>query len=133
MINADKSAYLQYFIDYHKAKDPEIGKLKWRIFPPSRIVVVDPAPIPADEMQRTYNWVKSWGMLGGYPVTAATRRSECAGAGPRANALIVLVVSRFEPRSMFAELTPIALPLAVLHAPGDRPRPAVGCSKVFKN
>jgi NitT/TauT family transport system substrate-binding protein len=29
----------------------------------SRIVVVDPAPIPADEMQRTYEWVKSWGML----------------------------------------------------------------------
>jgi hypothetical protein len=26
-------------------------------------VVVDPAPIPADEMQRTYEWVKSWGML----------------------------------------------------------------------
>jgi hypothetical protein len=25
--------------------------------------VVDPAPIPADELQRTYEWVKSWGML----------------------------------------------------------------------
>ena len=25
--------------------------------------MVDPAPIPADEMQRTYEWVKSWGML----------------------------------------------------------------------
>jgi len=24
---------------------------------------VDPAPIPHDEMQRTYDWLKSWGML----------------------------------------------------------------------
>ena len=29
-INANKSAYLRYFIDYHKAKDPEIGTLKPR-------------------------------------------------------------------------------------------------------
>ena len=29
----------------------------------SRLVVVEPAPIPAEEMQRTYEWVKSWGML----------------------------------------------------------------------
>jgi len=27
------------------------------------LVVCDPAPIPADEMQRTYDWIKSWGML----------------------------------------------------------------------
>src|SRR5580704_548374 len=27
-INADKRAYLRYFIDYHKPSDPEIGKLK---------------------------------------------------------------------------------------------------------
>ena len=25
--------------------------------------VRDPAPIPSDELQRTYEWVKSWGML----------------------------------------------------------------------
>ena len=31
----------------------------------SRIVVCDPAPIPADEMQRTYDWLKSWDMLRG--------------------------------------------------------------------
>jgi hypothetical protein len=26
-------------------------------------VVCDPAPIPLDEMQRTYEWLRSWGML----------------------------------------------------------------------
>jgi len=62
-INANKSAYLRYFIDYHKAKDPEIGTLKPEDIRASRIVLVDPAPIPADELQRTYDWVKSWGML----------------------------------------------------------------------
>ena len=29
----------------------------------SRIVLVDPAPIPLDELERTANWIKSWGML----------------------------------------------------------------------
>jgi NitT/TauT family transport system substrate-binding protein len=62
-INANKGAYLRYFIDYHKAKDPEIGTLKPEDIREGRIVVVDPAPIPADELQRTYDWVKSWGML----------------------------------------------------------------------
>jgi NitT/TauT family transport system substrate-binding protein len=62
-INANKQAYLRYFIDYHKAKDPEIGTLKPEDLRASRLVVVDPAPIPADELHRTYEWVKSWGML----------------------------------------------------------------------
>jgi NitT/TauT family transport system substrate-binding protein len=62
-INANKKAYLHYFIDYHKARDPEIGTLKPEDIREGRIVLVDPAPIPADEMQRTYEWVKSWGML----------------------------------------------------------------------
>jgi NitT/TauT family transport system substrate-binding protein len=62
-INANKKAYLHYFIDYHKGKDPEIGTLKPEDIRESRIVVVDRAAIPADEMQRTYEWVKSWGML----------------------------------------------------------------------
>ena len=39
-INADKAAYLQYFIDYHKAKDPEIAKLKPQDLRAGRIVVV---------------------------------------------------------------------------------------------
>ena len=62
-INANKRGYLHYFVDYHKAKDPEIGTLRPEDIRESRIVVRDPAPIPPEELQRTYEWVKSWGML----------------------------------------------------------------------
>ncbi len=62
-INADKHAYLHYFIDYHAKTDPEIAALKVDDLRESRLVVCDPAPIPLDEMQRTYDWLKSWGML----------------------------------------------------------------------
>lgn len=66
-INADKRAYLRYFIDYHKAKDPEIGALTVDDLRESRLIVCEPIPIPADEMQRTFEWVKSWGMLEATP------------------------------------------------------------------
>ena len=62
-INANKGAYLHYFIDYHKAKDPGDRHAQARGHPRKPHRVVDPAPIPADELQRTYDWVKSWGML----------------------------------------------------------------------
>ncbi len=62
-INADKSAYMHYFIDYHKEKDPEIGELTVADLRESRIVIIDPAPIPEEELERTAAWVKSWGML----------------------------------------------------------------------
>jgi NitT/TauT family transport system substrate-binding protein len=62
-INANKRAYMHYFIDYYKAKDPEIAKLTIDDLRESRIFLVDPAPIPADELQRTYDWMKSWGFL----------------------------------------------------------------------
>jgi len=62
-INADKAKYLHYFIDYHAKKDADIAALKPQDLRASRIVVCDPAPIPLDEMQRTYDWLKSWGML----------------------------------------------------------------------
>ena len=62
-INADKRAYLHYFIDYHGKTDPEIAALKVEDLRESRLVVCDPAPIPLDEMQRTFAWLKSWGML----------------------------------------------------------------------
>jgi NitT/TauT family transport system substrate-binding protein len=62
-INADKRAYLHYFIDYHGATDPEIAALRVEDLRESRLVVCDPAPIPLDEMRRTYDWLKGWGML----------------------------------------------------------------------
>lgn len=62
-VNADKRKYLQYFIDHHKAKDPEIGTLTVDDLRASRIVVVDPAPIPEAELERTAAWIRSWGML----------------------------------------------------------------------
>jgi NitT/TauT family transport system substrate-binding protein len=62
-INANKKAYLHYFIDYYAARDPEIAALKVEDLRESRLVVCDPTPIPLDEMQRTYDWLKSWGML----------------------------------------------------------------------
>jgi NitT/TauT family transport system substrate-binding protein len=62
-INADKRAYLHYFIDYHKATEPEIATLQVEDLRESRLVVCDPAPIPLEEIQRTYEWLKSWGML----------------------------------------------------------------------
>ena len=62
-INADKAKYLHYFIDYHAKKDADIGRLTPQDLRASRVVVCDPAPIPLDEMQRTYDWLKNWGML----------------------------------------------------------------------
>jgi NitT/TauT family transport system substrate-binding protein len=62
-INANKAAYLHYFVDYHAKKDKDIAALTPQDLRASRIVVCDPAPIPLDEMQRTYDWLKSWGML----------------------------------------------------------------------
>src|SRR4029078_6666624 len=62
-INANKRGYLHYFIDYHGKTDPEVKALKVEDLRESRLVVCDPAPIPADEMQRTYEWLKSWDML----------------------------------------------------------------------
>src|SRR5579871_3051778 len=62
-VNANKRAYMHYFLDYYKNKDPEIAKLTIDDLRESRIFLVDPAPIPADELQRTYEWMKSWGFL----------------------------------------------------------------------
>jgi len=62
-INANKSAYMHYFIDYYKDKDPEIASLKVSDLRESRVCVVDPAPIPEEELQRTYEWMKSWDFL----------------------------------------------------------------------
>jgi NitT/TauT family transport system substrate-binding protein len=61
-INANKRAYLHYFIDHHR-NDPGIAALTIDDLHESRIHVVDPAPIPGDELQRTFDWMKSWGFL----------------------------------------------------------------------
>src|SRR5579859_6929296 len=50
-IAADRRKYLQYFIDYHQAKDPEIARLTVDDLREGRLVVCDPAPIPDDELQ----------------------------------------------------------------------------------
>jgi NitT/TauT family transport system substrate-binding protein len=62
-INANKRAYMHYFIDYYKDKDPEVAKLTIDDLRESRVYVVDPAPIPLAEMERTFEWMKSWGFL----------------------------------------------------------------------
>ena len=62
-INADKRSYMHYFIDYYAKTDGEVAALKVEDLRESRLVVCDPAPIPLDEIQRTYEWLKSWGML----------------------------------------------------------------------
>ena len=62
-INADRSAYMHYFIDYYKDKDPRIDGRSVGDLMESRVVVVDPAPIPQEEADRTAEWIKSWGML----------------------------------------------------------------------
>lgn len=61
-INGDKRKYLQYFIDAHKS-DPAVAALTVDDLSPSRLQVVDPAAIPEAELQRTYDWMKGWGML----------------------------------------------------------------------
>ena len=63
-INADKRKYMQYFIDHHRA-DPDVAALTVDDFNTSRLQVVEPAPIPQDELQRTYDWMRSWDMLDG--------------------------------------------------------------------
>src|SRR5262250_727759 len=62
-INADKRAFLHDFIDSHGKRGPEIAALKVEDLRESRLQICDPAPIPPDEMQRTYDWLKSWDML----------------------------------------------------------------------
>jgi len=62
-IMANKRAYMHYFIDYYRDRDPQINQLTVADLRESRLYLVDPAPIPADELQRTYDWMKSWDFL----------------------------------------------------------------------
>jgi NitT/TauT family transport system substrate-binding protein len=62
-INGNKRKYLQYFIDHHGRTDPEVAALRVADLRESRLIVQDPGPIPDDELKRTYDWIRSWGML----------------------------------------------------------------------
>ncbi len=62
-ISADKRKYLQYFIDYHKA-DLDVAALTVDDLRPARLIVVEPGPIPEDELRRTYEWMRGWDLLG---------------------------------------------------------------------
>jgi hypothetical protein len=47
------------------SRSPSRAALKIEDLRESRLAVCDPAPIPLDEMPRTCDWLKSWGMLEG--------------------------------------------------------------------
>jgi NitT/TauT family transport system substrate-binding protein len=64
LINSNKKRFMQYFIDRHKGQHPGIDTLSVDDFRLSRLQMVDPAPIPEDELQRTYEWMRSWDMIG---------------------------------------------------------------------
>ncbi len=61
-INADKRKYLQYFIDYY-ISDPEVAALSVDDLSLGRLQVVEPAPIPEEELERTYQWMLGWNLL----------------------------------------------------------------------
>ena len=50
---ARKCEAVRLLIDYHKGQEPEIATLQVEDLRESRL----------EEMQRTYEWLKSWGML----------------------------------------------------------------------
>ncbi|MBI2986624.1 MAG: ABC transporter substrate-binding protein [Deltaproteobacteria bacterium] len=61
-INADKRAYLHYFIDSEKA--PEVKALSIDDFNLNRIVFIEPGkPIPQEQLVRTYNWMVSANLI----------------------------------------------------------------------
>ena len=62
-IQASRSSYMHYFLDYYRDKDPRIALMDVSDLREARVVVVNPAPIPEDEAKRTAEWIKSWGML----------------------------------------------------------------------
>lgn len=62
-INTDKEKYLHYFLDYHKGQHPGLEMLSPDDLHPGRIRMVEPAPVPEDELRRTYEWMRGWNML----------------------------------------------------------------------
>jgi NitT/TauT family transport system substrate-binding protein len=61
-INANKRAYLHYFIDNEQGV--EVKALSIEDFNLNRIVFVEPGkPIPEEQLMRTYNWMMSWNLI----------------------------------------------------------------------
>jgi len=61
-INANKRAYLRYFIDNETGA--EVKSLTADDFNLSRIVFIEPGkPIPQEQLMRTYNWMVSWNLI----------------------------------------------------------------------
>ena len=62
-INADKKAYVHYFIDRDQSE--EVQALTVDDFNLSRLQYIEPGqPIPEDELERTYEWMVSWDLIG---------------------------------------------------------------------
>ena len=53
---------IKYFIDYYRS-DPEVAAITVDDLNLGRLQVVEPAPIPEDELQRTCQWMLGWNML----------------------------------------------------------------------
>jgi NitT/TauT family transport system substrate-binding protein len=60
LINANKKKYLHYFIEDIPRKN---GILTAKDFRLSRLRYVNPTPYPADEFERAYEWMLSWGLI----------------------------------------------------------------------
>lgn len=60
LINRDKKRYLHHII----ADLPtDLGPLSPEDFRLSRLRYIDPRPYPAEEFERTYHWMRSWGLI----------------------------------------------------------------------
>jgi len=61
-INANKRAYLHYFIENEKGA--EVKALTLDDFNLNRIIFVEPGkPIPQEQLKRTYDWMVSWNLI----------------------------------------------------------------------
>ena len=63
-LNADKKKYAQYFID--RAEGEEVERLSVEDIDLNHLVYIQPGqPIPEEELQKTYDWMVSWDLIGG--------------------------------------------------------------------
>jgi NitT/TauT family transport system substrate-binding protein len=62
-INGDKRKYTSYYINAERDLHPELGILTPGDFNLTRLVFVEPTPIPEDQLKRTYEWMVSWNLI----------------------------------------------------------------------